>query len=178
MMTPFDGKCPLCDGTPANIGNDREGAIVSCIQCGDFLVDQFLVLTNSLRSADGKRLSAATRWSWSVFGERLEITKENIESLQRLAPSAFDVDAKVDRLLRYIAHRSISPGDSIQLHFPGDSPIVCAWTEAEYDYIFGCLSQAGYAIITTSTERKTWKSAKLTPDGWRVIRARPNIDSS
>jgi hypothetical protein len=104
-------NCPICghwgaDGTPLD---PSEPAPIDCDRCGRFSITHGAVLR--LSGINKRRLlflSAAARQATEA-GRSLSITRDNIDEHIELNQST-TITGKIDKLLRYIAHKSRTPG--------------------------------------------------------------------
>lgn len=167
------GICPLCDdeakGTIPETTKDRYK--VPCPRCGHFYVTDDVVVQRLVGQFDPVRLSGATRWSWSMFGHSLQITTANIKSVQLSAPSKTDVDAKAQRLLKYIAKQTAFIGQYVDIDAATDWPICGATKPAELKFFLEYLKTAGQVSLSGT-------NARLEIPGWRAIHEKPNAESS
>ena len=157
--------CPICghwgaDGTPIS---RSEPEPVNCERCGHFSITHGAVLR--LSDFSKRRLlflSAAARQA-SEAGRPLSVTRDNIEQYIELHESTRKTE-KIDKLLRYIAHKSITPGAACEITPDNDYPLVDAENSGELSAYLNHINAQG--LVVTTPVGYGMLNCQLTIQGW------------
>ena len=164
-------QCPLCHSPTALLvsGPSTLPHVIKCERCGTFDSDeQFAVSWRDLQPLP--KLSGLAR-THSELGERLLITFDNYEDLQKRAPSS--VMEKARALLRALVRKSPQLGSAVELKIDVDYPLGFCTDEEE----FRCLI---YALVELKwvTPPAHGYILKLTLSGWSNFDQLPRTDDT
>ena len=132
-------KCLLCHNSTDSMALSEFMVwprSMKCSRCGIYEVDERFLLDAGYNNAPFPLLSGLAR-ERHERGERLSITNENYEGLQRLAPQT--AMEKARKLLQAIARKSPTMGGVVGINPKADYPLAYCSGEAEYQFIFDSL---------------------------------------
>lgn len=134
--------------------------------CGEFVIAEVaeVILLSPHREVDRTILSAVCRHHHER-GERLRITRDNLEQLVETAPLPRTPLDAVENLLLHIGGRQKSFSEYV--HIPlRRFPVTAARNEEDFRYVANLLLQVGFAEVYDDAFREQFR---LTAAGWKRL---------
>ncbi len=183
-MAAQDVKCPLCETKNVKANQDYDLADRGleryvCPQCGCFETASQTFLTFSWPEiSDRHLLSGLTREHWERHHQPLRIppTKEEVESLKRMAPHDRDVEEKAMRLLLGLERKTNHPGEQLSCT---NTDFALGYSRHLYEFDFLIRYLAEREFIQSFIAHSSGWGGVISAAGWAAIESyrAPNSES-
>ncbi|QEG35241.1 hypothetical protein [Bythopirellula goksoeyrii] len=178
--------CFFCDKPCVMREGDNDSALVECRSCGRYSITKELEFHFDDRAAyltrqNRRRLGGVAR-EYTDARQPLVFTTDTTMDLLLQAPIAFDVPAKIRKLIRDIARRSLFAGDYVGYHRDKDWTVGYADNREEFIYQIEYAQElkwietSAVSCYEPSSEQNDITIA-LTPLGWEELEKSHRVDS-
>jgi hypothetical protein len=158
------GVCPVCRRIPAKVASTELTTSCRCTICGTFQITPGIEVPAEIAHA----VSAATRQAHEQ-GRALNLEPANITDLAE-PHLRTTVAEKLDKLLAYLASKTVYPGSYYELKAYRDYPVADAHDANEFEIYLGYLHAEELISLEPVINDAGYT---LTVDGWARIQARP-----
>jgi hypothetical protein len=168
--------CPLCGLKNPAVEPDYRRSIlyITCNRCKKYQISEEVQI-GMPNLQNNYRLSGVVRTRYEYTNQEQLITTDNFQSFESAAPDDQDVPSKVRYLIRFLAYKSTSPGDFVNLSWLNDTPVCFATNIEEMNFYAHYLENSGFVQIKERTSAGI--SLRLTPSGWEESRRIPTLQS-
>lgn len=167
---PQKATCPICMGEASGSENPRTDTFkYECPRCGNFEITfEAQANAGTLRADLRPYVSAATRQAWENGGQLKILYAMDLEELAE-AHRRTRVSEKLDKLLAFLARKTVVPGTVCVLRHAYDYPISDARDEKEFLAYIEHLVAKGLVHVEPTGGGPGEAGYEITIEGWRQL---------